>query len=182
MLIESLVINALKGVGMPPDITPVLADRSGVEPAAPYLLINIISTTSIGLPTKSVSHKDGDVNENIFQVKDFLVSLTFHASTKGNTHDWIQMFHTGIFSDLVDHAFTQQGLGIVDCKDIMYQPSPVDGKNYKRAILDITLRAEVQDKFIVNNITGIEMKGFFTSEGVEGTTGNVVVNEYFTQQ
>lgn len=167
---------------MPPDITPILSDRSGVEPAAPYLLINIISTTSIGLPTKSVSHKDGDVNENIFQVKDFLVSLTFHASTKDNTHDWVQRFHTGVFSDLVDYAFTQQGLGIVDCKDIMYQPNPVAGKNYKRAILDMTLRAEVQDKFTVNNMTGIEVEGFFTSEGVEGTTGNVVVNEDFTQQ
>lgn len=179
MIIESLIINALKNIGMPLDITPILSDRGGVEPAAPYLLINIISTTSIGLPTKSISHVNENISESIFQLKDFLVSLTFHASTKDGTHDWVQRLHTGIFTDLIDYSFTQQGLGIVDCKDIMYQPNPVDGKNYKRAILDITLRAEVEEKFTVNAMTGIGVEGSFTSEDVEGITGNVIVDEYF---
>lgn len=159
MQVESSIINALKNIGMPSNITPVLSDRSGVEPPAPYLLINIIDTRSIGLPYKSVSHKLGNKTERLFQVKEFYVSFTFHAEGKSNTHDWVQRFHTGLMSDLFDHSFSQQGLGLVKSDGIMYQPSPVDGMNYKRANIDITFRAEVLDEFNVNSVDKVTVTG-----------------------
>lgn len=159
MVFENAIIQALKHIDMPSDITPILADRSGVEPAAPYLLISIISTTNIGLPRKSVSHGLGEAREYLFQVKDINVSFTFHAESKSSTHDWVQHFSNGIFSDSFDWAFSQQGLGIVGANDIIYQPQPVDGKNYKRAILDITFRSEILDDFKVYSLDKVVVDG-----------------------
>lgn len=165
MKFESAIIQALKQIDMPSDIIPVLSDRGGVEPRAPYLLINIISTTNIGLPRKSVSHGLGAAVEMLFQVKDIHVSFTFHAETKSDTHDWVQHFSNGIYSDSYDWAFTQQGLGLVSADNIMYQPQPVDGKNYKRAIIDITFRSEILDEFKVNSLDKVVIDG--TLSGTE---------------
>lgn len=179
MQIESSVVQALKSIGMPDTpnkITVVLSDRGGVEPEAPYLLINVISTTNIGLPTKSTQILNENKVERIFQVKDFYVSFTFHAEAKSSTHDWVQRFHTGLTSDSVDWAFSQQGLGLVDSGAIMYQSQPVDGKNYKRANIDITFRAEVLDEFIVNDITRVNIEGSFNLDGY-GTIGSVIVDK-----
>lgn len=175
MQIESSVVQALKNVGMPENITVVLADRDGVEPKAPYLIVQVIGTSTVGLPSKSVSHEEGNVTEKVYQVKDFDIALTFHAATRGDTHDWIQYFHSGIFSDMVDWTFTQQGLGIVECDDIMYQSQPVDGSNYKRAILNMTLRTEVLNEYKVNNINRIEVVGDLIDE-LAGKFGEVVVD------
>ena len=41
----------------------------------------------------------------------------------------------------------------------MYQPSPVQGKNYKRAIIDVVFRAEVVETFIVNDIKKVTIRG-----------------------
>lgn len=160
---------------MPLDIKPILADRDGVEPKAPYLLIQIISTSNIGLPRITSTHSEGNITESIFQTKDFDIALTFHASTSGDTHDWVQYFHSGIFSDKVDWAFSQQGLGLVECDDIMYQSQPVDGKNYKRAIMNMVLRAEILNEYTVNEMNRIEMVGDLVDE-LAGKTGEVVVD------
>lgn len=164
MQIETAIVNALNSIDMPEYIILVLSDRDGVEPRAPYLLINIINTNNVGLPRKSISHKLGNEVETIFQVKDIQVSLTFHAQATDPTHDWVQHFETGLHSDLVDWAFTQQGLGLVSSNGIMYQSQPVSGKNYKRAIIDITLRAEISDTFKVNNINHINIDGYFSDD------------------
>lgn len=161
MQIESSIIQALKNLEMPESIIPVLADRSGVEPRAPYLLINIINSTNIAMPTKSVTHSLTSKTENILQVRDYYVSFTFHADAKDPVQDWVQSFYTALYSDIVDYAFSQQGLGLVDAENIMYQPQPVDGVNYKRAIMNLTFRAEVQDSFTVNALNGIEYEGFY---------------------
>lgn len=159
MILEALIIKALKLIGLPKEITCILSDRDGVEPPAPYLIINVIDTINIGLPRKTSLHKDGDVTETLYQVKDNQVSFTLHAASTDPVHDWFRNFHTGLFSDLVDWAFTQQGLGLVDSRDIMYQPQPVDGKAYKRAILDITFRSELSSKFKVHDINNIGVTG-----------------------
>lgn len=160
MQIEKAIIQALKGVGMPSNIIPVLSDRTDTEPPAPYLLITIIDVSTVGLPRRTVYHKDGDKVESLFQVKDYRVSFTFHASVKDDTHDWVQHFHTGVFSDMVDYAFSQQGLGIVNCDTITYQSQPVSGVNYKRANMDMTIRAEVLDSFLVNDVYTSSVKGY----------------------
>ena len=179
MQVEAAIVQALKNIGMPSppnSIAVILSDRGGVEPNAPYLLINIISTTNIGLPTKSTQILNNNKVERVFQVKDFYVGFTFHAEAKSSTHDWVQRFHTSLMTDSVDWAFSQQGLGLVDSGDIMYQPQPVDGKNYKRANIDITFRAEVLDEFIVNDIARVNIEGSFNIDGY-GTIGSVIVDK-----
>lgn len=161
MQIESSIIQALKNLEMPTNIIPVLADRGGVEPRAPYLLINVINSTNIAMPTKSVTHSLTSKTESIFQVRDYYVSFTFHADAKDPVQDWIQSFYTALYSDIVDYAFSQQGLGLVDSENIMYQAQPVDGKNYKRAIMNITFRAEIQDSFTINALNSVEYEGFY---------------------
>lgn len=160
MQIEASIIQALKSIGVPIERNSImLSDRNGVEPATPYLLINVISVTDIGLPSKTVSHTDLNRTETLYQVKDFLVSFTFHTTGNSPVLDWVQSFSSGIHSDLIDHAFSQQGLGIVRTNGMMLQPQPVDGKNYKRAILDIVFRAEVKDSFSVNTLNGVSYEG-----------------------
>lgn len=167
MVFENAIIQALKHIDMPVNIIPILSDRSGVEPPAPYLLINIISTTNIGLPRRTVSHGLGEAREYLFQVKDINVSFTFHAESKSDTHDWVQHFSNGLFSDSFDWAFSQQGLGIATSNDIMYQPQPVDGKNYKRAILDITFRSEILDDFKVYSLDKVVVDGVLNNVNYE---------------
>ena len=177
MQLETSVVKALQQVGMPiPSTRVVFSDRGGVEPASPYLLINIINSTNIGLPYKSTVHKGGALQEDIFQIKDVLVSLIFQAEGKDIVHAWVQNFQAGVHSDLVDYAFTQQGLSLVSANNIMYQSNPVSGKAYKRATLDITVRTEVQNSFSVNNLNGVNILGEFTDE-TGYSAGNVVVDK-----
>lgn len=172
MQIESSIIQALKSLGIPPDITLVLSDRSGVEPFAPYLLINVINSTNIGMPTKTLTHTENIKAEKIFQVRDYFVSFTFHAEAKDPVQDWVQRFYTSLYSDLVDYAFSQQGLGLVGADNIMYQSSPVNNKNYKRSTIDITFRTELEDGFTINQIKEVEYEGTLV-DSLGGDTGKV---------
>ena len=175
MRVEAAIIQALKLIDIPPEISIVLADRDGIEPKAPYLIIQIISTTNIGLPRKTVTHEENIIRETVFQTKEFDVAFTFHADTKGITHDWAQDLHTGIFADVCDWAFTKQGLGVVSCDDIMYQSQPVDGLNYKRAIMNMVLRAEIESDYIVNEMTRVNIEGQLIDD-LAGKFGEVVVD------
>lgn len=163
---------------MPERVTCILADRDGVEPESPYLIIQIISTTNINLPRKTVVHEEGDVKESLFQTKEYDIALTFHALSTDEIHDWVQYFHEGLFSDSVDWAFTQQGIGIVSDGGLMYQSQPVNGTNYKRAILNITLRAEVLNQYTVNAMKGIEVVGDIV-DSIAGKTGEILVDVDF---
>lgn len=175
MQLERSIVQALKYIEMPTNITPILSDRNGIEPKAPYLLIQTITTTNIGTASKSVVHEQGDVTETIIQTKDFNVALIFHADTSGDTLDWVNRFHTGLSSDLYDWAFSQQGLGVVSWDDIVYQSAPVDGKNYKRAIVGMTFRSEIVDKFTVNEMNRVEFVGDIVDE-LAGKVDEVVVD------
>lgn len=159
MQLEKSVVAALKNIGMPSDVTVVLSDRDGVEPKAPYLLINIMSTNKIGMPRRKINHSPLDVTESVFQVKDFYLSLVFHATTSDPLQDWIQKFDTGITSDMYDWSFSQQGLGLVRTDTIIYQSQPVSGKAYRRAIVGIVLRSEVEEKYAVNAVESVEVNG-----------------------
>ena len=92
MKIEKCIIQALKNVDMPQTILPILADRDGVEPKAPYLIIQIITTTSVGTPRKVVSHTEDNVVEAVFQLKEFDIALTLHTDTSGVELDWFEYF------------------------------------------------------------------------------------------
>ena len=82
-----------------------------------------------------------------------------HDSTNGIAHDWFKRFHRGLNSDFYQYAFEQQGLGIKDFDTILYQPNPIDGVNYKRAILNITFSLEICEEFTVNTIKRVNITG-----------------------
>ena len=67
MIYETLIVNALKTIGMPSNVTVVLSDRNGVEPNAPYVLINAYNIFNVGLPRKLTYHKKNNVVERMYQ-------------------------------------------------------------------------------------------------------------------
>ena len=187
MDIEKLVIYALKDTDCPlydkvlnpTGIIPTIASLNNPEPRAPYLLINIINTRKIGLPFKSMIHEISNVKEHIFQVKEYLISLTLHAENKDVAQEWFRYFENGIHSDMNDWAFTKQGLSLVSATDMMYQHTPVSGVPYKRAIIDLTLRAEVQEEYRVNYLQSVAIDG--TISGLKFTFfDNKGINDYVT--
>ena len=167
MEIEKAVLFALRDTDFPEydkltnpnGVIPVIANLDQPEPRAPYLLIDIINTTKIGLPYKSVINNGVDIKEHIFQVKDFYISLTLHATTKDVSQEWFRHFENGVHSDMVDWAFSQEGLALVESEDIMYLSQPISGVAYKRAIMNITLRAEIQEAYKVNFIQSVSVSG-----------------------
>lgn len=183
MQIEKSIIYALKDTDCPlydpitrPDgIIPIIANLDQPEPREPYLLINIINTTKIGLPYKSVVNNGIDIKEYIFQVKDFYVGLILHTTTKSEFQDWFNHFENGVHSDMVDWAFYQQGLALVESEAIMYQPLPISGTAYKRAIMNITLRAEVLEKYMVKDIKRVNIEGNLT-DSLNSNVSEVIVN------
>lgn len=183
MQIEKSIIYALKDTDCPlydpitrPDgIIPIIANLDQPEPREPYLLINIINTTKIGLPYKSVVNDGVNIKEYIFQVKDFYVGLTLHTTTKSEFQDWFNHFENGVHSDMVDWAFYQQGLALVESEAIMYQPLPISGTAYKRAIMNITLRAEIQEAYMVKDIRQVEITSNLTNS-LSIDTGDVYIN------
>ena len=183
MEIEKAVIRALEKTDCPlydpitrPDgIIPVIANLDQPEPRAPYLLISLINTTNIGLPYKSVVHNSIDVKEHIYQVKDYYVGLTLHASIKDESQQWFKHFENGVHSDMVDWAFAQNGFALVDSDSILYQPLPISGTAYRRAIMNITLRAEVEDSFTVNSLNRVLIEGYI-EDSLKGYAGDVVAD------
>ena len=167
MDIEKLIIYALEDTDCPlyhkvsnPDgIIPIIATLKQTEPRAPYLLINIINTRKIGLPYKSTIHEISNVKEHVFQVKEYLIGLTLHAENKSVAQKWFRYFENGIHSDMNDWAFTNQGLSLVSATDIVYQHTPVSGVPYKRAIIDLTLRVEVQEAYDVKPLNRVNIEG-----------------------
>lgn len=167
MEIEKAVLYALRNTDFPEydatlnpnGVIPIIANLDQPEPRAPYLLIDTINTTKIGLPYKSVMNDGVDIREHMFQVKDFYVSLTLHTTTKDISQEWFKHFENGVHSDMVDWAFSQEGLALVESESILYQSLPISGTAYKRAIMNVTLRAEVQEAYKVNYIESVKIDG-----------------------
>ena len=159
MNIEKQIINALKSIDLPPKLTLVLADRCGVECCSPYLSIQTISDWTNSLSRNTHSHSATTSTERVYQTEFHNFSFTLHDSTNGIAHDWFKIFHRGLNSDYYQYAFEQQGLGIKDFDTILYQPSPVDGVNYKRATLNITFSLEICEEFTVNTIKNVNITG-----------------------
>ena len=163
MIVETQIIKALKSIDLPPNLTLVLADRSGVEPKAPYLLIQTISDWTNSLSRNTHSHSATTSTERIYQTEFHNFSFTLHDSTNGTVHDWFKRFHRGLNSDFYQYAFEQQGLGIKDFDTILYQHSPIDGVNYKRATLNITFSLETCEEFTVKTIKRVNITGDLTN-------------------
>lgn len=167
MEIEKAVLYALREtdfpeyhkVNNPLGVIPIIANLDQPEPRPPYLLIDTINTTKIGLPYKSVINDGIDIKEHIFQVKDFYLSLVLHATTKDISQEWFRHFENGVHSDMVDWAFAQQGLALVESESIIYQSQAISGTAYKRAIMNVTLRAEIQEAYKVNYIDKVLIEG-----------------------
>lgn len=159
MLYEKKVIEALKRLQQPNKIINILSDRDGVEPRAPYCLITMMPVRNVGEPYRTSTRKDNQTVETIYQLKEFQCSLTFHMEGKDELQDYVELFHMGLGSSFYQAAFTSQGLGIYDYTDIVYQPLSIDGKNYKRAIIDIHFRFERSEDFHAPFIKNLEVNG-----------------------
>lgn len=159
MLYETAIIQSLQALGLPSNLTFVLADRNGVEAPAPYCLITLLPVVNVGQPFRTSTRKDGQEVETVLQTKELTCSLTFHMSATDPTQDVVEKFHMGLGSSLYQSAFVNNGLGIFDYTDIVYQSLPVDGNNYKRAIIDISFRFERIEDFYAPFITRIETTG-----------------------
>lgn len=186
MEIEKAVLFALRETDFPeyhkvtnPDgAILVIANLDQPEPRAPYLLIDIINTTKIGLPYKSVINNGIDIKEHIFQVKDFYISLTLHATTKDVSQEWFRHFESGVHTDMTDWAFAKEGLALVESEDIMYLSQPVSGVAYKRAIMNITLRAEIQEAYKVFNINSVKVDGTL-KDSLNNSTPDITVEKQY---
>lgn len=159
MIFETALVNAFKRIDFPKRCTIILSDRNGVEPPAPYMMINIIDQWNIATARKTYVNTAMNQTECVFQVKDVNVSLTLHALATDEMHDWFERFQVIIDSDFVQWAFYQEGLSVAVTQDIVYQSISVDNKNYKRAILDLTIRSERYEEVTVNTIKAIDIEG-----------------------
>ena len=185
MEIEKAVLYALRHTDFseieyeptinPNGVIPIIANLDQPEARAPYLMINTINTTKIGLPYKSVVNNGIDIKEHIFQVKDFYIGLTLHATTKDVSQDWFKHFENGVHSDMVDWAFSKEGLALVESEDIMYLSQAISGTAYKRAVMNVTLRAEVQEAYMVYDINRVEVTGNLT-DSLNIDSGDVYIN------
>lgn len=178
MIVETQIINALKSIDLPPEVTLVLGDRSGVEPKAPYLLIQTISDWVNSLPRITHSHSTTNQTERVYQTEFHNFAFTFHDVANSRHHDWFKRFHRGLSSDFYQYAFEQQGLGIKDYDNIMYQPNPIDGVNYKRAIMNITFSIDVCEEFTVNTVKNVHIDGSLDYEDINDVDNVVVDIDY----
>jgi hypothetical protein len=162
MKYESSLISALQKCL--PTMKFILSDRNGVEPSAPYCLVNIIDIQNVGRPYLTTANKGGIQVEEITQHKHISVSLTLHAVATDSSQDAFERFSIGLGSSFVNNAFVQNGLGIVDYNDIVYQSTPVESSTqgtvmYKRAILDLTLSSERTEEYESPFIKVVEVEG-----------------------
>ncbi|CAH1066910.1 Uncharacterised protein [Acinetobacter phage MD-2021a] len=157
MKFESAIIKSLQTCL--PTFQFILADRKGVEPAAPYCLVTIIDVINHGRPYLTTANKDGVEVEQISQNKIVNFSLTLHALATDQQQDDFERFHMGIGSTFVTSTFANNGLGILEYTDIIYQSTPVNEISYKRAIIDISIFCERTEEYYSPFIKVVETHG-----------------------
>lgn len=157
MKFESAIIKSLQTCL--PSFKFILADRNGIEPAAPYCLVTIIDVINRGKPYLTTASKDGVEIEQITQNKIVNFSLTLHTTAIDPQHDDFERFHIGLGSTFVASTFYGNGLGITEYSDIIYQSTPVNEISYKRAILDISLFCSRTEEYHSPFIKVIETHG-----------------------
>lgn len=157
MKFESSIIQALQTCL--PSFKFVLADRNGVEPAAPYCLVTIIDVMNHGKPYLTNANKNGVEIEYITQNKYVHFSLTLHALATDPLQDEFERFHIGLGSTFVTSTFANNGLGLMSYEDIVYQSTPVNEISYKRAIIDIELFCERTEEYFSPFIKVVETHG-----------------------
>ena len=163
MNIDDRIVEALLLCNLPTTITVLKSDGVGEEPKPPYLLITPIDTYNTASARKLPYHKDGHEFEGVFQSKISNYSLTLHATPKDTSHDWFSKLQSGLEADMFDWAFFQNGLGVTGFDKMVYQSFPVNQKNYRRAILDISFTYEVYEEFKVNTIKKLNIEGYLSS-------------------
>ena len=172
MKFESAIIKSLQTCL--PSFKFILADRNGVEPAAPYCLVTIIDVINRGKPYVTTASKNGVEIEQITQNKVINFSLTLHALATDVQQDEFERFHVGLGSTFVTSAFYGNGLGITEYSDIIYQSTPVNDISYKRAIIDISLFCSRTEEYYSPFIKVVETHG-----ELEDSTSNLDVTTDF---
>lgn len=166
MLYESRLISALQNIDN--TFTYILADRNGVEPPAPYVLVSIINTEKIGMSERSfVSSTDVETLKQTIQIT---YRLTLHALATDVKQDDFETLYIGFESSNQIFKLFDQGLSLINVGGLMYTSAPVDTVMYKRAIFDIVCLSERSDDFFANRVSSVSTVGNLTdSEGNSAT-------------
>jgi len=172
MLFEQRLIAALESTE--PTIKYILADRNGVEPAAPYCLVSILNKTKIGKASKNITTKTKTQTTN--QTVQVIYRLTLHALGTDPIQDTFETLHEGIESEDAIFKFYEQGLGVNFVSDLNYTSAPVDAVIYKRATFDITVLSNRIEDFYADEITDVSVTGALTDANNTIETIEVNVN------
>lgn len=172
MLFEKRLISALEKVE--PSILYILADRNGVEPAAPYCLVSILNKRKIGKASKNISTTTRTQTTN--QAVQIIYRLTLHALGTDEIQDTFETLHESFESDDTVFKFYEQGLGVSTVSDITYTSAPVDTVIYKRSTFDITVLSNRLEDFYADEIKEVSVNGELTDADNITTTIEVNVN------
>lgn len=170
MLFEQRLIAALEKVE--PTIKYILADRNGVEPAAPYCLVSILNKSKIGKASKNISTTTKTQTTN--QAVQIIYRLTLHALGTDIIQDTFETLHESFESDDTIFKFYEQGLGVNTVSDITYTSAPVDAVIYKRATFDLTTLSNRLEDFYADEITDVTVNGELTD--ANNVTETIEVN------
>lgn len=166
MLYESNVIGALKAI----DNTNkyVLADRNGVEPEAPYVLVSILNQKEIGSSDKNLTSKTK--TQVISKTIQLVCRLTLHALATDVKQEEFESLRICIGeSDFGISNFFQKGLSVLSVGDMIYSSAPIDTVMYKRAIFDIQLLTTRTEEFVAYTINEVDLTGTLQKEDGSGT-------------
>lgn len=170
MLFEQRLIAAIETLA--PSIKFILADRNGVEPAAPYCLVSILNKSKIGKSSKNFTTTTK--TETTQQAVQIVYRLTLHALATDIAQDTFETFHEDLESDNATFKLYEQGLGIQSLSEITYTSAPVDTTIYKRATFDITTLSNRINDTYVDEITDVSVTGTVTDK--DNITETIEVN------
>lgn len=165
MKIEDDIVTALLQCDVPSNVTLYISGQNAPEPPAPYLMITIIDTWNLTTSSKCFERVNGVLKEGIFITKEDNISLTMISKPNDSAQDWLRKFQTGVESDMVDWAFTQSGLSLVNSSDrILYQSLPISNQNYKSATYDLVVRYQEFETYKVNEVNELGITGKLSSD------------------
>ncbi len=169
MLYESRLISALQNIDN--TFTYILADRNGVEPAAPYVLVSIINLDKVGMSERSYISSTNV--ETLKQTMQVTYRITLHALATDTKQDDFETLHVGFESSNQIFKLFDQGLSLINVGSLMYISTPIDTVMYKRAVFDLVCLVERSDDFYADRVSSVSTTGNLTDSENNSATFDV---------
>lgn len=173
MLYEERIIESLEKIE--PSFVYVLADQNGVELAAPYVLVSILTSSKVGGANNNNVADNGQ--EIVQQDMRVVYRLTLHAFANDPAQDVFETMWCGLEGNAYMYELGQQGLSLVSVGDLVYTSAPVDSLTYKRANMDLTVYTNRINKFNVPELVQAEAHGKVVDEYDTELNVDVVVHK-----